>query len=173
MSSTNETRYRNFFIDILGANVWEYDREFRRVIKENGYSEDIKKEFYLAAFNSVITAKKKNLPKNQDYKKTICHYYNSFIKLLKEDNINHSKCEKDLSNFQTKEFPKMNYVPEYKEYNPNTKYGRSKALEQARRNYANGTPEYQNDSNKIKLVLWLIVIIVAVIFFFVKAKLSA
>jgi len=65
------------------------------------------------------------------------------------------------------------YTSVYKQYNPNTKYGRKKALEQARRNYANGTPEYQNDIDNIKIVLWIIVIIVAIIFYIIKIKLSA
>ena len=35
----NETKYRNLFIIDLKASANDFDNEFKRVIKENGYSE--------------------------------------------------------------------------------------------------------------------------------------
>lgn len=40
---------------------------------------------------------------------------------------------------------------QYKQYNPNTKYGRRKMREQANNNIANYTPEEKNNYNKYKL----------------------
>jgi hypothetical protein len=53
-----------------------------------------------------------------------------------------------------------------KQYNPNTKYGRKKAREQAAQNYANMTPEEKakHDSNGC-LVSVIIIVIVAIFFF--------
>jgi hypothetical protein len=53
-----------------------------------------------------------------------------------------------------------------KQYNPNTKYGRKKAKEQAAQNYDNMTPEQkaQHDSDGC-LVMAIIIGIVAIIIF--------
>jgi hypothetical protein len=184
----NETKYRNLFIIHLGGSASDFDNEYKRVIKENGYSEELKKEFYFAAFDSIIGVNKKLLVrKDEFYKDNVISLYNLFINALKEDGIEYSSIEEKRENFKQKEFPLTplyakglkaytptdeKYIPTYKAYNPNTKYGRKKALEQAQRNYANGTDEYRNDSDNIKLVLWLIVIVIAIIFFIIKSKLS-
>ena len=184
----NETKYRNLFIFHLGASTSDFDNEFKRVIRENGYSEELKKEFYFAAFDSIIGVNKKLLVrKDEFYQSNVIALYNLFINALKEDGIDYSSIEEKLVNFEQKEFPLTplyakklkaytstdeKYMTTYKAYNPNTKYGRKKAIEQAQRNYANGTDEYRNDSDNIKLVLWLIVIVIAIIFFILKSKLS-
>lgn len=55
----------------------------------------------------------------------------------------------------------------YKQYNPNTKYGRRKMREQAYNNIANYTPEEKAEYNKIQfgmgLVFFVIFIIVCVL----------
>jgi len=180
----NEIKYRNLFVIHLQVSAIDFDSEFERIIKENGYSEDLKKEFYFAAFDSIIGVNKKALVRRDEfYKDNIISLYNLFINALKEDGIDYTSIEKKLKNFEQNEFPLIplyekgineykpseeEYKPTFKEYNPHTKYGRKKALEQARRNYVNGTDEYRNSSNNIKLVLWLIVIVIAVIFYFIK-----
>lgn len=60
-------------------------------------------------------------------------------------------------------------MPEYKPYNPNTKYGRRKAREQARKNYENGTPEYRESIDEIGCVVWAVIIAVIIIIFFLIA----
>jgi hypothetical protein len=38
----DETKYRNLFVIHLHASPNNFDNEFNRVIKENGYSDDLK-----------------------------------------------------------------------------------------------------------------------------------
>lgn len=59
-----------------------------------------------------------------------------------------------------------------KPYNPNTQYGRRKLREQAQYNYDNGTPEYRNDIDNIKNVVWLVVIGICVIIFIIIYNVS-
>jgi hypothetical protein len=60
---------------------------------------------------------------------------------------------------------------QYKEYNPNTKYGRRKMREQAYNNIANYTPEEKEEYNKIKfglgLAFFAIFIIICILIFFI------
>lgn len=55
---------------------------------------------------------------------------------------------------------------QYKQYNPNTKYGRRKMREQANNNIANYTPEEKNEYNKYKLgcefTIFIIFIVVCI-----------
>jgi hypothetical protein len=185
----DETKYRNLFVIHLQGSADDFDGEFKRVIKENGYSEDLKKEFYFAAFDSIIGVNKRLLVRRDEfYKDNVIALYNLFINALKEDGLDYSSVEEKRTNFEQNEFPTVvlyakglkpytsaekEYIPTNKEYNPNTKYGRRKAREQAQRNYENGTDEYRNDSDNIKLVLWLIVIVIAIIFFIIKSKLES
>ena len=69
-------------------------------------------------------------------------------------------------------FTSIDFSTNYKPYNPNTKYGRRKGREQAQRNYENGSDEYRNEIDNIKIVVWLIIIVVAILFFIIKAKLK-
>lgn len=185
----DENKYRNLFVNHLRGSANDFDSEFKRVIKENGYSEDLKKEFYFAAFDSIIDVNKKLLVrKDEFYKDNVIAQYNLFINALKEDGLDYSSVEEKRTNFEQNEFPTVvlyakglklstpvdnEYVSSYKEYNPNTKYGRRKAREQAQQNYENGTDEYRNENDNIKLVLWLIVIGIAIIFFVIKSKLKS
>ena len=182
----NETKYRNLFIIDLKASANDFDNEFKRVIKENGYSEELKKKFYFAAFESIIGVNKKTLvEKNEFYKDNVIALYDLFINALKEDGIDYSSIEEKRENFEHNEFPLLydngknlntynadegKYVPTYKTFNPNTRYGRKKALEQARRNYENGTDEDKNEIDNIRIVLWLIVGVIGVLFLIFKAK---
>ncbi|CAD0000461.1 hypothetical protein [Flavobacterium chungangense] len=184
----DETKYRNLFVAQLRGSASDFDNEFKRVIRENGYSEELKKEFYFAAFDSIIKVNKNLLVrKDEFYKENVVALYNLFINALIEDGIDYSSIEEKKANFEKNEFPEVNlyakdiksnkpapeYIPTYKQYNPNTKYGRRKAREQAQRNYENGTEEYRNDIDNIKIILWLIVIVVGIIFFYIKTKLSS
>ena len=54
-------------------------------------------------------------------------------------------------------------MPQRKQYNVHTKYGRGKAREQAQYNYDNGTPEYRSDIDNMKTIAWLVIIVIAVI----------
>lgn len=184
----NETKYRNLFVICLNASANDFDSEFKRVIKEKGYSEELKKEFYFAVFDSIIKVNKNVLVRRDEfYKDNVIALYNLFINALKEDSIDYTSIEEKLKKFEEKEFPLIplyakglkayktseeGHSPTYIEYNPNTKYGRKKSLEQAQRNYENGSEEYRNTNDNIKLVLWLIIIVIAVIFYFIKAKLE-
>lgn len=185
----DETKYRNLFVIHFCGSANDFDNEFKRVIKENGYSEDLKKEFYFAAFDSLIDLNKRLLiRKDEFYKDNVIALYNLFINALKEDGLHYSSVEEKRTNFEQNEFPTVvlyakglkhytsddnEYIPSNKEYNPNTKYGRRKTREQAQLNYKNGTDEYRKDSDNIKLVLWLIVIVIAILFFIIKSKLKS
>lgn len=176
----DEMKYRNLFLNDFKASAIDYDKEFKRVIEENGYSEELKQDFYKAAFDSVIAVQKKNFVKNIYYKDRIITIYNIFIKALNEDDIDAAKFEVDLDNFLKVEFPSIQIdettsiaeSPIYKTYNPNTKYGRRKANEQARKNYAEGTSDYRNEMDNFKVVIWIIIIVIVIIFYVVKTKLS-
>jgi hypothetical protein len=179
--TVNETKYNSLFINKFKVNATQLDSDFKRVVEEHGYSEEIKLDFYKAVFESCITQFKKEVNKDENYDYVITTLYNLFIKALKEDNIDSTKIETDLETFKTIELPKIEMLqntspstntPEYKAYNLNTKYGRRKAREQAMRNYENGTPEYQREIDNIGTVVWIIIIVIAAIFFIVKAKLS-
>ena len=53
-----------------------------------------------------------------------------------------------------------------KQYNPNTKYGRKKAREQAAQTYANMTPDQQTEHDTMGCIVSIIIIgIVALIIF--------
>jgi hypothetical protein len=169
-------KYRDFFIYTLRSNVNDFDNEYKRVIEEFGQSNETKLEFYKATFQSVINHLKNEIPVDSD---RIQNSYKEFIHALRQDDnkvtdlvIEKSKFRIiDLkANMPIKQTP--TYTPTHNTYNPNTKYGRRKAREQAQRNYENGSDEYRNDIDNIKIVVWLIVIVIAILFFIIKAKLS-
>lgn len=58
-------------------------------------------------------------------------------------------------------------MPEYRNYNPNSKYGRRKAREQAARNYANGTPEYRKERDEFIGCFWMCAIAIIIIVFII------
>lgn len=165
------------FIHDLKANANDFDKEYKRVIEELGQSNETKLMFYKAVFKSLIESYKKQSAETS----TITYCYSKFINVLKKDNIDVTDYIIESAQFTSEEAIKKyswldnkpTYTPTYKAYNPNTKYGRKKALEQAQRNYANGSDEYRSDIDNIKIIVWTIVIIVAVLFFFIKAKLSS
>lgn len=168
------------FINDLKANANDFDNEYKRVIEEYGQSNETKLMFYKATFKSLIEYYKINNPESEMYSTRITFCYNRFINALKKDNIDVNDYIIESAQFTSDESEKKypwidnepTYTPTYKAYNPNTKYGRKKALEQAHRNYTNGTDEYRNDIDNIKIVIWSIVIIIAIIFFFIKTKLE-
>ncbi|MEO0044887.1 MAG: hypothetical protein RL705_78, partial [Bacteroidota bacterium] len=102
--------------------------------------------------------------------------YREFILLLRQDDIEVTDLVIEKSKFTTSDLRAtsipIKQTPNYKPYNPNTKHGRRKAREQAQRNYENGSEEYRNEIDNIKIVVWLIIIVIAISFFIIKAKLS-
>lgn len=177
----DENKYNALFITKFKANETEFKNEFKRIIDQHGQSEETKLEFYKASFRTLITQYKNELPNDENYDYIITTLYDLFIKTLKEDSLDTSKLEMELKTFRATELPKevihqkvqSNYIPEYKAYNLNTKYGRRKAREQALRNYENGTPEYRKDIDNIKAVFWLIVIVIVIVVFVIKAALTS
>lgn len=175
MMTVNERKYKTFFIEEMSGNLAQYENEYQRVIKENELSEQLKYDFIIGVFESLINFHKKHMSIDKYYYIIIKRYYVTFIQQLKEDNLNYTSIESELTLFTNEE---TNYntnnttTSSYKEYNPNTKYGRRKGIEQARRNYQNGTPEYKAEVNNYKIVLWLIVGIIAIVLYFIKEKLS-
>lgn len=173
----DETKYNNFFINKFKADATQLGSEFKRTIDEHGYSETTKLDFYKAVFEKLITQFKNEVTKDENYDYIITTLYTLFIRILKEDNIDTTKFEADLTKFKKIELAKIKtspkispqaYAPIYRTYNLNTKYGRRKAREQAIRNYENGTPEYKEEIDNIKAVVWLIIIVISIICFFIK-----
>jgi hypothetical protein len=157
-------KYRDFFLYKLFANANDFDNEYKRVIEEHGKSREIEVEFYKAAFESVINNIKKEIPIDYD---RIQNGYREFIILLRQDEIEVTELVIEKSKFTSNDFS-ANYKP----YNPNTKYGRKKGREQAQRNYENGSEEYRKEIDNIKIVVWVIIIVIAIFFFIIKAKLK-
>ncbi|RKR08815.1 hypothetical protein C8C83_0406 [Flavobacterium sp. 90] len=169
------------FVQDLKANAIEFDNDYKRIIEENGQSNETKLEFYNATFHSIINTLKSETPVDSD---KIQYSYRRYMNALKEDNISTTDLLIEKSKFTISEinttYPWLkesksnenNYTPTHIAYNPNTKYGRRKAREQAQRNYENGTDEYRNEIDNIKFVIWLIIILIAVFIFFIKASLS-
>jgi len=177
----DENKYNALFITKFKANKDEFKSEFKRVKDYYGKSEEIKLEFYKASFKTLIAQFKKELPKDENYDYIITTLYNYFIKALNEDGVDTSFYKKELEAFKAIELPKLvikqnavdNHTPQYKAYNLNTKYGRRKAREQALRIYENGTPEYRREIDNIKSVVWLIIIVIVIIGFIIKAALTS
>lgn len=171
-------KYRDLFIYVLRANADDFDNEYKRVIAEYGQSNETKLEFYKSGFQSVINVLKNETPIDSD---RIQRSYIGFIHALRQDNVQVTDLVIEKSKFSISDLKAnlpskketQTYVPTYKAYNPNSKYGRRKAREQAQRNYENGSDEYRNDIDNIKIVVWIIVIVIAILFFFIKAKLSS
>jgi len=178
----DEFKYKLLFIYDLKTNQNQFNQEFKRIKGEHGDSDEIKLEFYKGAFRSIITYHKKHTVKDDLYEHKITRFYKFFIAALKQDNIDATEFEQGLKDFKTTELPNTKiiipnrisntHIPQYKQYNPNTKYGRRKAREQAQRNYENGTAEYREGIDTIKAVLWIVVIVIAIIFYLIKMKLG-
>nr|WP_315221657.1 hypothetical protein [uncultured Flavobacterium sp.] len=169
-------KYRDFFIYTLRANANDFDNKYKRVIEEYGQSNETKLEFYKATFKSVINHLKNEIPVDS-YR--IQNSYKEFIHALRQDDNEVTDLVIEKSKFSISDLKVSmpikqtpTYTPTYKAYNPNTKYGRKKAREQAQRNYENGSDEYRNDIDNIKIVVWSIIIVIAIFFFIIKAKLS-
>lgn len=165
-------KYRDFFLYKLYANTNDFDNEYKRVIEEFGKSDKIEEDFYKAAFKSVINNLKNEIPLDDD---RILDGYRDFIRLLREDEIEVTDLVNQESEFASGDHRTsmtLKHSPTYKPYNPNSKYGRRKAREQAQRNYENGNEEYRNEIDQITIVLWSIIIVITILFFIIKTKLS-
>lgn len=165
-------KYRDFFLYKLYANTNDFDNEYIRVIEEFGKSDKIEEDFYKAAFKSVINNLKNEIPLDYD---RILDGYRDFIRLLREDEIEVTDLvseELEFTSGNLRASMQIKHTPTHKLYNPNSKYGRRKAREQAQRNYENGNDEYRKEIDNITIVLWLIIIVITIIFFIIKTKLS-
>lgn len=172
----NENKYNTLFVNKFKANETQLKSEFKRIIDQQGNTDEVILDFYKSLFKTLITQYKKDLPKDENYNHIITTLYNYFIRTLKEDYLDTTNFETELELFRNGELPKNNLihtagsnsVPEYKAFNTNTKYGRRKAREQAIRSYENGTPEYRKEIDKIKTVVFLIVIVIAIVLLLIK-----
>lgn len=177
----DENKYNQLFIEKFKVKKEELDSEYKRVLDEYGDTEEVKMNFYLKVFETLIIQIKKDLPKDKDYEYLITKLYNHFIEILEIDKIDSSKYKSELAYFKSTEIISIqnertdktkNYEPVYKNYNLNTKYGRRKAREQAALNYHNGTPEYKREINNIAAVVWVIIFIICLIVYFIKQNLN-
>jgi hypothetical protein len=172
----SETKYNKLLLKEFKGDKNQLHSEFVRVIDKHGYSEGIKIDFYKGAFTSLMNWHKKHTRKDELYYDYLINLYNIFINALKEDDINTDDIEAELEEFKTNKTPiflsSRISAPENRNYNPNTKYGRKKAREQAMRNYENGTPEYRAEQDNIKVWAMVILIIGVVIFYWLKSKLE-
>jgi hypothetical protein len=177
----NINEYNELFIEKFKVNSSELHSEFARVMNHYGSNEEVKIEFYSKLFETIISQFKKDLPKDENYGYVISTFYNYFIDALEVDKIDNTKYKQELLHFKKNEVTmiskvvavdKNNFEAVYKNYNPNTKYGRRKAREQASSNYQNGTPEYRKEIDNIGLVVWIIIFIIAIIIFLIKVSLK-
>jgi hypothetical protein len=172
----SEAKYNKLLLTEFKGDKNQLHTEFVRVIEEHGYSEEIKIDFYKAAFTSLMNWHKKHTRKDELYSDYLINLYNIFIKALKEDGIDTSDIEEELEDFKTNKtlifLSSRTPDLENRSYNPNTKYGRKKAREQAMRNYENGTPDYRVEQDNIKVWAMVILIIGVVIFYWLKSKLA-
>ncbi|POY40526.1 hypothetical protein C3L50_03220 [Flavobacterium alvei] len=169
----SETKYNKLLLTEFKGDKNQLHTEFVRVIEEHGYSEEIKIDFYKAAFNSLMNWHKTHTRKDEFYYDYLINLYVIFINALEEDEIDTSDIEAELEEFKTNKIPiylSSTSALENRNYNPNTKYGRKKAREQALRNYENGTPEYRKEQDNIKVWAMVILIIGVVIFYWLKSK---
>ena len=181
MEVLSESKYNRLFIEKFKVNSAQLHSEFARIVIEHGQSEEIKLQFYLKLFETIIAQFKQELPKDENYDYIISTLYQLFIKALEEDNVDCVKLHNELDHFRKEELPsiiasvkkpKVRKEPVYKQYNLNTKYGRRKAREQALSNYENGTPEYRRDIDNMRIIAWVIIGVIAIIFFLIKISLS-
>lgn len=172
----SEEKYNKIFIDKFCANEIQFHSEFARIIKEHGCSEEIKIDFYKAAFKQIIKSYDEWANKSESNYIYIANMYNIFIDALIIDNISTRDIELDLAEFISKKPSSFlnsdTFVPENKYYNQNTKYGRKKAREQAIRNYQNGSPKYRAEQDNIKFWVTIVVLIFLALFYWLKSELD-
>lgn len=172
----SEAKYNTIFIDKFSANETQFHSEFARIIKEHGYSEEIKIDFYKTAFKQVIKSYDEFANKSEFNYDYIANMYNVFIDALIVDKISTRDIELDLAEFISKKPSSFlnsdTFIPENKYYNQNTKYGRKKAREQAMRNYQNGSSKYRAEQDNIKFWVTIIILIFGAIFYWLKSKLE-
>ena len=170
----SEVKYNQLLLTEFKGSKVQLHSEFVRVIEEHGYSEEIKVDFYKGAFTSLMAWHKRHTRKDELYYEHITNLYNIFIDALKEDGIDTSDVEAELEEFKKNEisFFLNSSNSENRIYNPNSKYGRKKAREQAMRNYENGTPEYRAEQDNIKAWAMVILVIVVAVFYWLKSKIE-
>lgn len=177
----DENKYNKLFVEKFKADEAELKNDLKRFVKKCGHSEEVKLSFYKGKFVDLIYHFKTELPKTEDYEKVIMALYECFIMALKEDNIEVSRLEIELRKFKLKVNLKIPlekqvynyYRPEHRTYNLNTQYGRRKAREQAIRKYENGSQEYRDEIDKIRTIVWLIIIVITIFVFIMKALLTS
>ena len=179
----DENKYRDLFVYRFKANPELYDSDFKRTITNKGNTLEVKVDFYKRSFDAIIDKFKTDLDKDENYDFIISALYKLFINALRGDGINADKYDAALVKFKTKELPSLNiqkvqqaadrFQTRNRIYNPNTKYGRRKAREQAQWNYENGTPEYRREIDNIKVIVWTVIIVLVVVFYLFKAALAS
>ncbi|HTG65780.1 MAG TPA: hypothetical protein VL859_05345, partial [Flavobacterium sp.] len=75
----SEAKYNKIFIDKFNANETQFHSEFARMIKEHGYSEEIKIDFYKTAFKQIIKSYDELANKSEFNYNYIANMYNVFI----------------------------------------------------------------------------------------------
>lgn len=172
----SESKYHNLFVSKFKMDSDKLKLKLSKVISEKGNSEDVIINFYKDQFDWTLIKLKQDFKNDEHYEYIITTTYEIFIKALKEDQIDTFKLDSELEKFraggfikiQADSIAKKEFVPEDRVYNLNTKYGRRRAREQALRNYENGSYEYKRGVDNIKAVFWTIVIVIAIIVFFIK-----
>lgn len=170
----SQAKYNELLINRFKGNSVQFHNEFARIIKEHGYSEEIKIDFYKSAFKSIMKSHMKWAKENEANYNHVENMYNIFIDALIVDKISTSDIELDLTEFRSKK-PSIflnpgAFVPENRYYNANTKYGRKKAREQSLRNYENGSSQYRAEQDNIKAITIVILIVGVVIYYWLKSK---
>ncbi|WP_264552992.1 hypothetical protein [Flavobacterium sp. N2038] len=170
----SQAKYKELLINRFSGNSVQFHSEFERVIKEHGYSEEIKIDFYKSAFKAIMKSYEEWAKKSEVNYTHVEDMYNIFIDALIADKVNTSDIELDLAEFRSRKPTNFlnsdSFVPDTRYYNANTKYGRKKLREQAMRNYQNGSPQYRAEQDNIKAWAMVILIIGVIIFYWLKSK---
>jgi hypothetical protein len=170
----SEAKYNQLLISRFKGNSAQLHSEFARVIKEHGYSEEIKVDFYKSAFKAIVKSYSEWVKESETNFNHVEDMYNVFIDALIADKISTKDVELDLTEFRSKKPAKFlnsdTFVPDNRYYNANTKYGRKKLREQSLRNYENGSPQYKAEQDNIKAIAMVILIVGVIIYYWLKSK---
>ena len=170
----SQAKYKELLINRFKGNSVQFHSEFDRIIKEHGFSEEIKIDFYKSAFKAIMKSYEEWAKKREANYNHVEDMYNVFIDALIVDKISTSDIELDLAEFRSKKPARFlnsdTFVPDTKYYNANTKYGRKKLREQSLRNYENGSPQYRAEQDNIKVIAMVILIVGVIIYYWLKSK---
>jgi hypothetical protein len=174
----DEQKYFDLFDLKFKSDSEKLKTNFHRIVINGKDSEATRIQFFKNEFQWVIARIKKDFLKDENYEYIVSASYNIFINRLREDGIDSNSEQLELATFLQEQNNKLvgskadTFVPDSKNYNLNTKYGRRKARDQALRNYENGSQEYRDEIDKIKIAFWIVVIVIAIIVFAIKTALK-